>query len=162
MEGIVKFFDEQKGYGIVEIEGGQSYFFTAPAIIGETVIKSDPVSFELADDPRRSDELMAINVQRTASAPDIDPCRVFVANLPRGVSQRDLHDTFERIAPVSRVDLVLDRETGEQRGFAFITMQTEAGAREVIAKLAGADWSGRRITVKRAISKALSKAEQRA
>lgn len=151
MEGKVKFFDEEKCYGIVENEGG-SWFFTGPAIIGD-VSKGDAVEFSLMDDPKRSDELMATGVKRIGSAPGADPCRVFIANLPRGVSQRELHDTFERIAAVKSVELILDRETGEPRGFAFIQFESEADARAAIESLNGADWSGRTLTVKRATAR---------
>jgi RNA recognition motif-containing protein len=48
------------------------------------------------------------------------------------------------------VKLVMDRETGRPRGFAFVEMATEAGATHAIGSLNGRDLQGRTITVSEA------------
>jgi RNA recognition motif-containing protein len=51
---------------------------------------------------------------------------------------------------VSSVNIVMDRETGRSRGFAFVAMPDERQAKEAIEKLNLAEIAGRRVTVNEA------------
>jgi len=44
----------------------------------------------------------------------------------------------------------MDRETGRPRGFGFVTMNTEAGAKSAIQTLNGKEFKGRPLTVNEA------------
>jgi len=48
------------------------------------------------------------------------------------------------------VDLIMDRESGRPRGFAFVTMETQEGAQAAIAALHGKNHDGRDLTVNEA------------
>ena len=51
---------------------------------------------------------------------------------------------------VAEAKLVMDRESGRPRGFAFVEMSTDAGAEAAIANLNGKDFQGRTLTVNEA------------
>ena len=48
--------------------------------------------------------------------------QIFVGNLAYTTTERELRSVFEHYGRVSSVRLVLDRQTGNARGFAFIGM----------------------------------------
>jgi cold-inducible RNA-binding protein len=57
---------------------------------------------------------------------------------------------FSLHGPVNEINVVMDRMTGRARGFAFVTMNSEEGAKAVIQALNGKDWQGRALTVNEA------------
>ena len=52
--------------------------------------------------------------------------------------------------PVNEINVIMDKDTGRARGFAFATMNTEEGAKAAILGLNGKDWKGRALTVNEA------------
>ncbi len=72
--------------------------------------------------------------------------RIYVGNIPFKATDDQLRAAFERWGTVSKVDIVIDRETQRPRGFAFIDMD-DHGAAEAIEQLNGTDFGGRRMTV---------------
>src|SRR5262245_37057318 len=54
---------------------------------------------------------------------------------------------FAQVGDVSEAKLVIDRETGRSRGFAFVTMGTDADAQKAISQLDGQDLDGRPLRV---------------
>ena len=63
------------------------------------------------------------------------PSRVFVGNLPYEATEGEIRDHFSAVAPVSRVFMPLDRETGKPRGFAFVEFAEAEQASQAIQKL---------------------------
>ena len=61
----------------------------------------------------------------------------------REITDRDGH-------PVAAVSIPLDRETSRPRGFAFVELQSEDGAKAVIDQLNGQDLDGRAIRINEA------------
>ena len=76
--------------------------------------------------------------------------KLYVGNLSFDATEADLRDLLAAHGPVNEINLVMDRETGRARGFAFATMNTEEGAKAAIAALNGKDWKGRALTVNEA------------
>ena len=77
--------------------------------------------------------------------------RLYVGNLSYSVTEVDLRDTFSAEGhEVTEVKLVMDRETGRPRGFAFVEMATEEGAQKAIENLNNRELQGRAITVNEA------------
>ena len=72
--------------------------------------------------------------------------RIYVGNIPYSATEIDITERFAPFGKVSKVDIVMDRETARPRGFAFVTMD-DAGAPGAIAKLAGTDFGGRAMVV---------------
>ena len=76
--------------------------------------------------------------------------KLYVGNLSYDATENDLRDVFGAHGPVDEVKIVMDRDTGRARGFGFVTMNTEEGAKAAIAALNGKDWNGRALTVNEA------------
>ena len=77
--------------------------------------------------------------------------RLYVGNLSYSTTEADLRDAFVATGhEVAEVKLVLDRDTGRPRGFAFVEMTTDAGAQNAIENLNGKDLQGRSIAVSEA------------
>ena len=74
--------------------------------------------------------------------------KLYVGNLPFSTTADDLREAFSPHGPVTSAELVMDRDTGRSRGFAFVEMQE--GAEEAIASLNGAQFQGRALTVNEA------------
>jgi cold-inducible RNA-binding protein len=73
--------------------------------------------------------------------------RLFVGNLPFHATEDLLKQTFSASGDVSSVSLVLDRETGQSRGFGFVEMATPEAAKKAINDLNGTDLGGRPLRV---------------
>jgi RNA recognition motif-containing protein len=77
--------------------------------------------------------------------------RLYVGNLSYSVTEVDLRDAFSADgAEVAEVKVVMDRETGRPRGFAFVEMATEEGAQKAIENLNNRELQGRAMTVNEA------------
>src|SRR5437763_1171807 len=76
--------------------------------------------------------------------------KLYVGNLSFDTTEQDLRDMIGAHGPVNEIHVVMDRDTGRPRGFAFATMNTEEGAKAAIAALNGKDWKGRPLTVSEA------------
>ena len=76
--------------------------------------------------------------------------KMYVGNLPFSAGEEELREAFGEFGPVSEVNLVMDRETGRPRGFAFVTMGSKEGMEAAIRGLDGKDFGGRNLTVNEA------------
>ena len=76
--------------------------------------------------------------------------RLYVGNLSFAASSDSVRDAFARIGEVTDVHVVTDRETGRPRGFAFVTMGTQALAAEAISTMNGQMLDGRPLRVNEA------------
>jgi RNA recognition motif-containing protein len=61
---------------------------------------------------------------------------VYVGNLSFETNQAKLQELAEAHGQVSSVNVITDRDTGRPRGFAFVEMATEEGARALISATA--------------------------
>lgn len=76
--------------------------------------------------------------------------KLYIGNLTFDATENDLRDLLGAHGPVEEVKVVMDRDTGRPRGFAFATMSTAEGAKAAITALNGKDWNGRALTVNEA------------
>jgi len=77
--------------------------------------------------------------------------RLYVGNLSFNTNKPSLQDAFAATGgEVTDVHLVSDRETGQSRGFGFVTMATADQARNAIAQMNGAMLDGRALRVNEA------------
>jgi RNA recognition motif-containing protein len=76
--------------------------------------------------------------------------KLYVGNLPYQTTESDLQALFESAGPVSTINIVRDRDTGQVRGFAFVEMNDAAGAQRAISELDQRDYGGRNLTVNEA------------
>ena len=63
--------------------------------------------------------------------------RIYVGNLAKTTTQDEINTLFAQAGTVSAVDLVKDRVTGESKGFAFVSMPTQAEADKAISMFNG-------------------------
>ena len=76
--------------------------------------------------------------------------RLYVGNLSFNTSQQSLEAAFAAVGEVREVAMPTDRETGQPRGFAFVTMGTAQAATAAIAQMNGLMLDGRTIKVNEA------------
>jgi RNA recognition motif-containing protein len=76
--------------------------------------------------------------------------RLYVGNLSFDTSEEALQNAFSNFGEVSEVKIVMDRETGRSRGFAFVSMADASSARNAISKLDGSMLDGRSLRVNEA------------
>jgi RNA recognition motif-containing protein len=76
--------------------------------------------------------------------------KLYVGNLSSDVTENDLRDMLSKHGPVDEIKIIMDKVTGQPRGFAFATMNTEEGAKAAILAMNGKDWKGRALTVNEA------------
>ena len=75
---------------------------------------------------------------------------IYVGNLSFNVTDTQLRTEFESFGSVSKVNVVMDRDTGRPRGFAFVEMDNDSEAKAAIEGLNGKDIAGRNVTVNEA------------
>ncbi len=75
------------------------------------------------------------------------PSRLFVGGLDWRVTSELLKEAFEKVGPVSDAFVVKDRDTGDSRGFGFVTMDRKNAA-TAIEKLNGELLEGRALVVR--------------
>ncbi len=73
--------------------------------------------------------------------------KLYIGNLPYGVTEASLRALFTQSGEVSSVAIVTDRDTGRPRGFAFVEMADDAAARQAINQMNGKTIDDRTITV---------------
>jgi cold-inducible RNA-binding protein len=76
--------------------------------------------------------------------------RLYVGNLSFQATSDSLRAAFLACGEVSDVHIVQDRDSGQSRGFGFVTMGTDAEAAKAIAALDGAQFEGRALRVNEA------------
>jgi RNA recognition motif-containing protein len=73
---------------------------------------------------------------------------LYVGNMSFSTTEQQLREVFSQYGTVTKVQLIMDRETGRSRGFAFVEMSD--GADQAIAAMNGAQLDGRNLTVNEA------------
>ena len=80
--------------------------------------------------------------------------KLFVGGIPWKTSKEELQDAFAKAGEVVSASIVMDRESGESRGFGFVEMADDAAAEAAISMWNGKDFGGRTLTVSHARPKA--------
>ncbi len=76
--------------------------------------------------------------------------RLYVGNLSFHTTEDVIQNVFSQCGEVVEVKLMIDRESGRSRGFAFVTMASPEAAQAAIQKMNGADLDGRALRVNEA------------
>ena len=80
--------------------------------------------------------------------------RLFVGNLSFNTMEDELIAAFEQDGrKVESAHIMVDRDTGRSRGFAFVEMGSDADAQAAIQALNGTDLSGRTLKVNEAMER---------
>jgi RNA recognition motif-containing protein len=73
--------------------------------------------------------------------------KLYVGNLLYEVTDEDLKNHFTQAGNVVSATVIRYRDTGRSKGFGFVEMETDEGAKQAIDTLNGQDFKGRKIVV---------------
>ena len=73
--------------------------------------------------------------------------KLFVGNLAYAVTDDELRELFAQAGTCESVSIVIDRDTGQSRGFGFVVMATADDAERAKRQLDGTEVHGRRLRV---------------
>lgn len=71
---------------------------------------------------------------------------IYVGNLSFRATEDEVREAFSRYGTVAKVSIIVDRETGRSRGFAFVEMQNPEEAKNAVEALNDQEVAGRRIS----------------
>ncbi len=73
--------------------------------------------------------------------------KLYVGNLSFNSTEDDITNAFSAHGTVTSVNVIMDRDTGRPRGFAFVEMGSESEAQAAVKALDGQDLDGRNLKV---------------
>ena len=73
--------------------------------------------------------------------------RIYVGNLPYSATNDQLSQLFSAFGEVTEATIIMDRDTGQTKGFGFVQMAQDEAARSAIAQLDGTTVDHRAIRV---------------
>ena len=73
--------------------------------------------------------------------------KLYVGNMSYDTNEEQLRTMFSEAGTVSAVDMIMDRDTHRPKGFAFVTMSTQAEAEAAIKMFNEKEVGGRPLTV---------------
>ncbi len=76
--------------------------------------------------------------------------RIYVGNIPNQATEDDLQTAFSAFGQVASAQIIVDRFSGQPRGFGFVEMPNSAEGQAAIAGLNGKDLKGRALAVNEA------------
>jgi cold-inducible RNA-binding protein len=76
--------------------------------------------------------------------------RLYVGNLPYTVSEPELRDLFSQAGEVESVTVIVDRDTRQGKGFAFVEMKDDDASKKAIDTFNGYKMEERSIVVNEA------------
>ncbi|MGL4398995.1 MAG: RNA recognition motif domain-containing protein [Luteolibacter sp.] len=78
---------------------------------------------------------------------ELNQMDIYVGNLPYTATEGDVTALFAAYGPVERVKIITDRETGQSKGFAFVTLGDQTQLNAAIEALNDYDYNGRALRV---------------
>jgi len=72
---------------------------------------------------------------------------IYVGNLPYTATEGDVSDLFTEFGPVERVKIITDRDSGQSKGFAFVTLGDQSKVNAAVEALNEHDFQGRPLRV---------------
>lgn len=76
--------------------------------------------------------------------------KLYVGNLAFDVTDKDLQELFAQAGVCESVAVIMDRATGQSRGFGFVEMGSNADAQRAIQQFDGQEFKGRALKVNEA------------
>lgn len=78
------------------------------------------------------------------------PMKLYVGNLPHDMTEEQLRTLFSEAGHVMSAKIVLDRQTAQPRGFAFVEMESKAEGQRAISMFNSKMVEGRTLAVNEA------------
>lgn len=85
--------------------------------------------------------------------------KLFIVGFPKEMEEIELVEMFSFCGTVNTVTIVTDKDTGQSKGYGFITMSDQEGADRAILAMDGTEIGKRTISVRIAEEKKPSKQE---
>jgi RNA recognition motif-containing protein len=79
--------------------------------------------------------------------------KLYIGNLSYEATDQDLQQVFSQAGTCESAAVIMDRSTGQSRGFGFVEMSSDAEAQAAIQQLNGQDLKGRALKVNEAMDK---------
>ena len=79
--------------------------------------------------------------------------KLYVGNLSYNTTEDSLRNYFSGFGSVASAKIIVDRDTGNSKGFGFIEMSSDDEANAAIAGTNGTELDGRQIRVNEAMDK---------
>ena len=76
--------------------------------------------------------------------------KLLIRNLARTTTESELKSLFEPFGTVQSCTLVLDKETGQSKGFGFVEMPKQGDAKAAMKSINGKEIAGSKLRVKKA------------
>ena len=76
--------------------------------------------------------------------------KLYVGGLPYATKEEELSDLFAQHGTVVSARIMMDKFTGQSRGFGFVEMSSDAEVQAAISALNGSQLGGRTLTVNEA------------
>ncbi len=76
--------------------------------------------------------------------------KLYVGNLSYSATDQSLTDTFSQCGTVETAKVIMDRDSGRSKGFAFVEMSSDSEAQASISKFNGFELDGRALNVSEA------------
>lgn len=76
--------------------------------------------------------------------------KLYIGNLSYSVDSDQLSNLFAQVGTVDSSNVIMDRESGRSKGFAFVEMSADSEAQAAISKFNGTDLGGRAMNVSEA------------
>jgi len=80
----------------------------------------------------------------------INIMNIYAGNLPHETTEDELRQAFAEFGQVTEVRLIMDKFSGESKGFGFVEMPSKAEAEKAIEAMNGKDFMGRTLNVNEA------------
>jgi len=75
---------------------------------------------------------------------------IYAGNLPHETTEDELRQAFAQFGQVTEVRLIMDKFSGESKGFGFVEMPSKAEAEKAIEEMNGKEFMGRVLSVNEA------------
>jgi len=75
---------------------------------------------------------------------------IYVGNLAHQMTDEELRQAFEEFGQVTEARIIMDKFSGESRGFGFVEMPSKKEAEKAIEEMNGKDLKGRALNVNEA------------
>ena len=72
---------------------------------------------------------------------------IYVGNLPYQANDQDLEELFAKHGSVDSARVIMDKSTGQSKGFGFVEMPNQSEALDAIKAIGGSDFMGRNLRV---------------
>ena len=73
--------------------------------------------------------------------------KLYIGNMSQETTEQDLRTMFSEAGTVSAVEIIMDRQTWKPKGFAFLTMSSQAEAEKAISMFDAKELNARTLKV---------------